>query len=208
MKLLAFSGKKQSGKTTAVDDIMKRVKGSVSVSFADYLKKIVCNCFNATDAQVNGSYKNKMELLDCNWTSREILQTIGTNWFRSIDPDCWVNAYKHELESLVDTFEDIIPGSFDEGLILTPDVRFPNEVNCIQEMGGHVIRFLRNPYDDKHESETALNGVEWDTGDMLAHPDQGFPELVHFDTLVDNCDMTVDEQNEYVWNLINEKEWI
>lgn len=48
------------------------------------------------------------------------------------DPDCWVRAYKGGRR--------LQPISSYADLILTPDVRFPNEVACIQDLGGHVIR--------------------------------------------------------------------
>jgi len=208
MKIIAFSGKKQSGKTTAGNDIEKRSCACVQINFADDLKKIVGHCFGATHKNLQGSDEDKNKILACGKTSREVLQIVGTDWFRSLDPDCWVNAYKVGVKKLKDGFDDISEGSFDEGLIITSDVRFPNEVKCIQELGGHVIRLLRNPHDDQHESETALDAIEYDTGNVLAHPDKDFPEMTLFDAVLDNREMTIEQQNEAIWKLINERGWL
>ena len=41
-------------------------------------------------------------------------------------------------------------------LAIISDVRFPNEVEAITKEGGVVVKLTRNPFKDKHASETAL----------------------------------------------------
>jgi len=116
---------------------------------------------------------------------------------RTLDPDCWIRAYKATLAEFPDnTF------------ILTGDVRFPNEVRCIQELGGHVIRFLRSPFNDNHKSEMVLDGVEYDTAHSIAKNLGNSSEVILFDAIIDNTEMSITEQNEAVWKLVNEREWL
>lgn len=205
MKIIAFSGKKQSGKTTAVESLSERSCSGIQIDFAGHLKHIVRTCFGATHENLYGSDKDKNETLACGKTSREVLQIVGTDWFRSLDPDCWVNAYKANIKKLKDDFNNISEGSFDEGLILTSDVRFPNEVKCIQEMGGHIIRLLRNPHDDKHESEIALDEMEMFSQSIDTAT---FAIGTVFDAIIDNREMSIEEQGEAVWKLVTERGWI
>ncbi len=76
----------------------------------------------------------------------------------------------------------------------------------IQDMGGHVIRLLRAPFpEDEHESETALDFAERDTIDNYK-PCDG--HRIRFDAIIDNRKMTIPEQNEAVWKLVTERNWI
>ena len=52
------------------------------------------------------------------WTPRELLQYIGTDVMRSIDPDCWINVVKNYVETY---------SNYD--FILISDGRFENEIN-------------------------------------------------------------------------------
>ena len=74
------------------------------------------------------------------------------------------------------------------------DVRFPNEVEAIQKAGGKVLRLLRDVYEgqDQHSSETALDD---------------YP-LEKFDWVLDNKELTVAEQNDAVFQLLKEINWI
>jgi len=61
---------------------------------------------------------------------------------------------------------------------------------------------------EEHESETAL---DWLDGEYFL-PLQGraweitYGKL-HFDAFIDNREMTIEQQNEAVWKLVNEKGW-
>ena len=198
MQIIGISAKKQGGKTTAMNHLVDQL-GELNVlvvCFADFLKNIVTRCFGATHGQVDGTDKDKNSPLPCGKTAREVMQIVGTDWFRSLEPDCWINSYKWVLENTTTP------------LIITPDVRFPNEVALIQRMGGHVIRLMRAPFDesDQHESETALDTVEANTmafecgGDYVEHEQ-------FFDAIIDNREMSIEEQNQAVWKLITERGW-
>ena len=164
--IIAFSGKKQAGKTTAVEDLSSRLWdekliNAEQLNFADQLKRLVLDYFIGPDTgkvyciSDLDSEKFKTTVHSCGKTYRELLQIVGTGQFRGLWPDVWVKNYKQCLPD-------------GEDFILTADVRFPNEVKCIQDLGGHVIRLLRNPHDDQHESETALDYMEHRSLQMLS----------------------------------------
>ena len=91
-------------------------------------------------------------------TPRLLLQTIGTDIVRAINPDIWINSlfsdynYKAKKEGFQRSVKDKdgIPISFEYEVeypnwIIT-DVRFPNEAKAIKEKDGLVIRVNRPFY--------------------------------------------------------------
>ena len=177
-KIIAFSARKQGGKTTATNYLRrvftKHSRSVETVNFADSLKYFVVREFCPTqDCGDSFSFDiehNKNMMLSCGKTVREILQIVGTDWFRSLDPEYWIKKWKAAvLHSRAE-------------IILCGDVRFPNEVQAVQSLGGKVVRLIRSPFpDDRHASETALDVVQ-KTGKV-------------FNAIMDNSDMSILEQN-------------
>jgi hypothetical protein len=184
MKIIAFSGKKQSGKTTALLHVAKQlISGYVIVNFADTLKIIVARTFvPAADLPkgiepIKWIDENKDTVLPCGMTVRAMLQTLGTDVFRALWEPVWLNAFRHRL-----------PKEAESGkvTVLVGDVRFPNELALIHELGGKVIRLTRDPNagNDQHASETALDNEK------------------DFDAFIDNGALAVDQANRMVWDTI------
>lgn len=173
-------------------------------SFADILKLSAMAIFgleyeqvNGTDAQKNSPTKFSWDMFDKFllpntkkdivakglWnkpmTGRHILQVMGTDIFRSIYGNIWVEAC---LKNIHDDSPE---------LAVITDCRFPNEVEGVQDAGGKVIRFLRAPFagQDEHESETALDDYRY---------------LEKFDHVFDNRELTIAEQNEQTNRLLRE----
>ena len=173
MVIIGISGKKESGKTTLAENLcvsldMPGKNHTVIVSFADKLKALTAELiFNMppwTDDMKKAEIYGK--------TGREWLQIIGTDWFRTANPQCWIHAYQQQLETYKDLEQTFEAENF--YYIITPDVRFENEVEAIHNLGGVVIRLLRSPHADAHESETALDSNK------------------NFDCIIDNSNLTVD----------------
>jgi len=168
-------------------------------SFADILKMAAAAIFGLQPEQVNGTNAQKDAPTKYKWSmfkgfllpktqkqyakeiaandnmsSRHILQVMGTDIFRRIYGNVWVDACLKNIK--------------DDGpeLAIVTDCRFPNEVEGIQKAGGKVIRFLRAPFagQDEHESETALDNY---TG---------------FDHIFDNRELSIAEQNEQTNRLL------
>lgn len=128
-RVIGLVGLKQHGKDTAADILVKD-KGYVKAAFAERLKTICMENFSLTYEQVYGDEK---ETPDPRWvdkngeprTARFILQWLGTQGFRTVDPDFWVKYF----------FANI----YEEGLqYVVCDVRFPNELDAIMEQGGRI----------------------------------------------------------------------
>jgi len=103
------------------------------------------------------------------FTVRKLFQEVGTDAMRNvIHPDVWVNALFNDYKCVVnDYFGNRLPN-----WIIT-DVRFPNELNAIEDREGFVIRVNSNFIDHKnkiarvksnndHESEIALDNHNFD----------------------------------------------
>lgn len=161
-------------------------------SFADLLKKNVCiEILGLTYEQCYGTNENKNTLTKLSWddmpfewqyahsadplpygnlTAREVMQFVGTEIFRKLYNDVWVDS----------TIRRIKEDSPDMAIIV--DCRFPNEVEGTQKVGGKVIRLTRDPFQgqDQHESEKAL--------------DQDRFDWTKFNAIIDNSKSTIEQQ--------------
>ncbi len=116
-------------------------------------------------------------------SGREVMQYVGTDIFRKMYSKVWVDATIKQIEK---------DGSY---LALVCDCRFPDEVTGIQNAGGKVIRFTRNPHgEDTHESETALDKDNFD--------------WAKFDTVIDNANMNIGQQNEAVQQILEPWDYV
>jgi len=191
-KIIAFSGRKQSGKSTAIEFITKQLPLNTDwqiLNFADYLKEIVLNCFcpDFLDLKDLDQMFGKNHQLDNGKTVREVLQYIGTDIFRSVDDKAWIQAYQRRLKR-------------QSSFIFTSDVRFENELVAIQELGGKVIRLTRDIYpEDSHVSEGALDTIELNT---IYNDDTFVPR---FDYVINNMSMSIDEKNEHLLEIMKKE---
>jgi hypothetical protein len=208
-KIIAFAGRKQSGKTSCawfIESLIFRDFPNISkckvYSFADPLKQDICmNILGLTEKQCYGTDDDKNTLTDLRWqdmpeynsswtlssdydasgfmTARQVMQFVGTEIFRKIKTDVWSGA----------TIKKISQDNMDIAVIA--DCRFPNEVKSVKNAGGYVIKLTRNPYNSNHESEIAL--------DELYYPQE------NFDLIIDNNNLTIDQQNAAVYNFLKNK---
>ena len=94
-------------------------------------------------------------------TPRLLLQIIGTDIVRTINPDIWVNSLMNDYISYADAINGTskIKKLYPNWIIA--DVRFPNEVKAIKKKDGIVIRINReSAYNSTHSSEIALDDYE------------------------------------------------
>ena len=207
-KILGFSGHRGAGKDTAaraIVDALPRDSASV-LPFAAALKDVVRRCFIPADWPLATSDLSeeidKAAMLPCGRTVRQVLQLVGTDWFRELWPDVWINAWKVGLSHA------------HTSIVLVPDVRFPNELAVIQALGGHVIRLTRTPYSgDQHASEKALDDTEDDT--LQGHRPSAdrtvfglSTQIAAFDALINNRDMSIQEMQDAVLLLVRQKGWL
>lgn len=188
-QIIAFAGRKQSGKTTCSEFVKKYYNGTIEpfnsakiYNFADPLKTDICmNILGLTYDQCYGDDNSKNEYTDIVWnntklTAREVMQFIGTDIFRKIKNDVWssatINKIKNEKPQLA----------------IIADCRFPNEVEAVRDAGGIVIKLTRNPYNSDHESEVALDENVYPTS--------------NFDLVIYNDNISIQEQNQVILNFL------
>lgn len=138
-KIIGFTGKMYSGKTTLGNEMTKL--GYTKISFASPLKNIVGYLYDLSDEQLYGNLK---EVVDPRYgvTPRYLLQYIGTDLFRNWDPDFWVKIFTRKYG--------------DGGLYVLDDVRFDNESTTIKNMGGIIIKVVSH----RNFSEINSEGVQ------------------------------------------------
>jgi hypothetical protein len=186
-KIIAFSGRKQSGKTVCSEFLkgLLLTNGYQDVeifNFADPLKEDICmNMFNLTYIQCYGEDNSKNELVDAYWedkqlSARDLMQLIGTDLFRKLNKNVWVNALINKIRKT------------NHQVVIVSDCRFPNEVESIKNNNGLVFRLNRNKHHSDHISESILDSDVYDWN--------------NFDAIISNEQMTVREQFEKLKKLM------
>ena len=104
---------------------------------------------------------------------RTLLQQVGTNVIRKVEPDFWVDFIAKVTGFFKDTWDYII----------IPDTRFPNELEKLKADDANVfhVRVIRKDFksplteeQQRHPSETALDGIE---SDFTLLNDKGIDDL-------------------------------
>ena len=134
MQLIGITGAKGSGKSS-VANILTNSRGFVRLRYADALKRML-RTMGLTYEHIDGDLKNEPCDLLGGKTPRWAMQSLGTEWGRKlITNDLWVNIVRQEI---IDTCKQK-----PEVKIVIDDVRYPNEVASIAELGGSLWRVRR-----------------------------------------------------------------
>lgn len=159
-KVIAFTGKKGHGKSTARNvaealliDLGYNV---VRINFKDALiatmRRQMPNTLSLIgqvyNLDIDGLFEHKPEIM------RSLMQEVGTEIYRGLDDNWWVNQY---LEAVAKIDQNTI--------VLTDDARFVNEANAINTFGGMLVRVNRLNYEDNsnttHVSETEMDKINF-----------------------------------------------
>lgn len=165
-QIIGLCGDIGCGKSTVAKHL-EAVHGYSRRRFAAKLKNLVLELYAPMGMEwrhVDGTQADKNEPLPgitgpdgSPRTGRQILEHIGTEGFRHVDPDTWV---KHAMATV---------GSGD--LVVFEDARFPNEFAAIQRAGGvvwEVVKVGGEAARTGHESDEAWRGLPKD-GRIIAH---------------------------------------
>lgn len=151
MKVICISGKAEHGKDTLAS-MMKEVlesrgKRVLITHYGDLVKYVATKFFNWDG--------NKDEY------GRSLLQYIGTDTIRAVEPDFWVCF----IAWMLDVFHD----KWD--IVLIPDCRFPNEIDVLLDYDFDVtsVRIERENYVSalteeqmNHASETSVDDITYE----------------------------------------------
>jgi hypothetical protein len=146
-ELIAICGRKFSGKDTSIKMLVEYY-GFVHINFADGLRKTMSTALRMPVEDFTNPDKKEIPDPVTGISPRVWLQTAGTDWFRSLWADIWVEYFKAEVAR--------------HHRVVCTDLRFPNERAAIADLGGLVIRIKNDITDgvsslDTHESESYVD---------------------------------------------------
>ncbi len=123
LTVVSFRGPMGSGKTTAADILVNDHKFT-RLSFADPIKKV------ASKITPDGTIDKARD--------RALLQFLGTEYFRALDPDYWVKQWVKAVVNRLDL-------TYGECRIVVDDCRFGNEVAAVRRLFGHEFYLETKP---------------------------------------------------------------
>ena len=194
--LIAISGKKQSGKSTLCEFFELNHKNVTlsgesltfeKIDMAHDLKKMIVEIMGVDHDIIYGSDQDKNTATQYKWcdlphytvdmeplppymTGRELMQQVGTEIFRRMNPYIWVNT---TIPRICNSKADIQ---------FSTDIRFPSEMEALKKLDNAIfIRLTKNVYNDIHESEVSLDPHRYDWS--------------NFNVIIDNQKMTIEEKN-------------
>lgn len=136
MNIITLSGKARSGKNTLADMLKAEIEecgyNVCEIAFADYLK-LICE-------KHYGWNGVKDEL------GRSILQQVGTDKIRKINPDFWVNIVDETIQILKHDYQ----------YFLITDARFPNEIQYFKKQKYNVLSL----YIERPDLQSNLNNEQ------------------------------------------------
>lgn len=141
-KIIGICGLAGAGKDTIGDILVKNLPNWQKMSFASHLKDVASLLFGFNRKMLAGETpedraireqpdKFWSEKMGKDFTPRYALQFLGTNLLRNqLHQNIWVDCLERKiLES-------------NENIVIT-DVRFPNEIDMIRNIGGEIWRVER-----------------------------------------------------------------
>lgn len=171
VKVLAFTGRKGSGKDTAlkiwdIDGPLRKFH-FIHINFADGLKEMCGRYFRLTHAEM---YEPSLKEVPLNrWpnaTPRFIMQNAASQ-LRDLFPDIWVKNWGYEVDVALHETKHV---SNEDKVIVCTDLRYRNEYNTLktsEKLDVTVIRIVRNSIlkgdsSEQHGSETEVDLLEAD----------------------------------------------
>jgi len=155
--IIGVCGKKYHGKNTVSDYIVKKY-GFKEISFSEPLKEICRILFGFNEQQLFG---NKKEDIDAKWgiSPRKAFQFIGTDvcrkYISNLIPDIGDTFW---IKCIMVRINEILKINPNENIVIS-DVRFQNEIDLLNEIGGYSIKVIRPSIQmvDEHESEKNID---------------------------------------------------
>ena len=153
-QVIGFTGLKGSGKDTAAaglgDYANVKMAGALKEMIRAFMRYIRIG-EGEIERCIEGDLKEVPRPYWGGRTTRYVMQHLGTDFGRNMVWDgIWVNAFK------------LCASGYDR--VACTDVRFPNEVTAIHELGGKVIGIIRPGQDnrDAHASEAEIANLDVD----------------------------------------------
>ena len=164
MKVVAISGKAESGKDTIAKEIKYLLEEQnykvMIIHFADVLK-FVCRQYFDWDGQKDDY-------------GRSLLQQVGTEMREKNNPNMWVNITKELIRGIGAEFD----------WVLVPDTRFKEEINMLNEYFDCIsVRVLRQDIDSDGVASDHINHL---TDEQRAHKSECDLDIHKFNYIIIN----------------------
>jgi hypothetical protein len=195
--IIGVVGRAGAGKDTvcnmAVSLLYERRIDALRIACADPLKEICIHvfgtafdlppsCFTGSQVEKNAPLNNVS-----GWTGRKILQHIGTEGFRYVQPTVWSRLMYARAEKLL--AEQQVDAVF------VSDIRMPEEAQIIQNNGGIIVRVVRP------SNEITNQGLP-------GHSSELQQASIREDFVINNEDRSLDELRVLVRSLLVELHFI
>lgn len=149
--LIGLVGEKGSGK----DAFASFLPGFTNVKFATPLKNMLLSLPGITTEHIEGSLKEVPCDLLAGRTPRHAMQTLGTEWRDMMGRTLWSDMQRPRIKYLLEKGRPVV----------VSDVRFHHEADVIRELGGYLVRIIRNTeaVASDHLSEMEMSEILVDT---------------------------------------------
>lgn len=182
--VIGLAGRKGAGKTTLSELLLTSVfalsGGKLAagpIAFAEPLKHMTATLLlsagirkEALPQYLEGGLKEKPIGGSLGGiTPRHIMQTLGTEWGRSISSNLWVDIAEGRIKGNIDEYNayqewtkrnnESSERAPARPVVIVTDVRFPNEIEMIRKLGGKVFWISRAEGEarDGHASEMSIS---------------------------------------------------
>jgi hypothetical protein len=123
--VIGFAGYAGSGKNAAAEAL-----GGVVIGFADPLYAGLAAMLGVTEEQLRARATKELPMAGIGKSPRDLLRTLGTEWGRElVREDIWIVRARQRIEDA---------SQAGAAIVAVCDVRFPNEVAMVRELGGQV----------------------------------------------------------------------
>lgn len=146
---IAIHGLAGSGKTTLAN-IIKNVYTDQGKSvhiqpLAKPLKDLISDLFDIKESFFEDRKLKNTVVEHLGKTPRQLMTYIGTDVFKELNPNIWINKCKRELANL------------SRDVFIVPDIRFKDEFNSFKKDGFVMVKIKRNGIEKiDHVSEVGL----------------------------------------------------
>ncbi len=154
--IIGLTGFAGSGKDTVRQ--MLEEQGFVGLAFADPIRQMLRELLTSNGISDDWMYERGLKeaaIPELGVSYRQLAQTLGTEWGRSLDPQFWLRLAGAHMDSLTEEGETHF---------VISDVRFANEAQWVRERGGQIWRIDRPGLEPvrAHPSEHAILGIQVD----------------------------------------------
>ena len=176
--IVGICGDIGSGKDTVADHLVKE-HGFQRLGLADVLKELIVHTLRLERRYLFGTQADKNEPIPklgkvallfkifgepwttrvgCRWTGRFLAEFIGTDCFRSIYPNVWLDHVEVKVEK--DRYQESLSLSTSARHVIS-DVRFMNEVEMVRRLGGQIWETVR-PDSPGERTGHVSDGLDWE----------------------------------------------